>query len=490
MNRWPNPWTPSLLSVMGLVLLAGCASPQGIEPASGRLREVATLAPEAVPAADVAPLATRWWQALGDSQLDSLVERALAGHPSLRMAQARLAKAMAQVEAADANPRPQVTGSLDMTRQRYTEKGMIPKPLAGSVQDTGTLQLGASWELDFFHKHQSALAAALGTARATRADADAASVLLSSNVVRAYLQLARLQDLLALAQRTQAQREHTLRLVQDRLAAGLDTQQELRQSEAAVPEARQQVEALREQEQLTRNALAALVGQPGKDPVSQPPRLAGLRPLTTPWALPADLLGRRADVAAARWRVEAAGSEVDHARAQFYPNINLVGFAGLSSIGLEHLLDRGALQWGVGPAIRLPVFDAGRLRANLRGRTADLDAAIEAYNHTVIEAVHEVADQLASGRSIARQQLEQQQAQQGAEAAYQIAQQRYQEGLGNYLQVLSAETQVLAQRRLGVDLRARALDAQVGLARALGGGWQAEPDLIPSAPAGVAAARP
>ncbi|MEP6823984.1 MAG: efflux transporter outer membrane subunit, partial [Ramlibacter sp.] len=205
-----------------------------------------------------------------------------------------------------------------------------------------------------------------------------------------------------------------------------------------------------------------------------PPALSAINRVAMPAAIPANLLGARADVAAARWRVEAAGYDVKNARAQFYPNINLVAFAGFSSIGLSRLVESGSQQWGVGPAIRLPIFEAGRLRANLRGKTADLDAAVESYNAAVIDAVREVADQVASGQSVTRQQVEQRQAQEAAEAAYDIAIQRYKAGLGNYLNVLTAENAVLAQRRLAVDLAARALDAQVGLMRALGGGYSAD----------------
>ena len=191
--------------------------------------------------------------------------------------------------------------------------------------------------------------------------------------------------------------------------------------------------------------------------------------------MPADLLGRRADIAAARWRVEAASRDVANAKTQFYPNINLVAFAGFSSIGLDRLLDAGSQQWGVGPALRLPIFDAGRLRANLRGKSADLDAAVESYNAAVIDAVRDVADQIASSQAITRQQAEQRAAQTAAEGAYEIAVQRYKAGLGNYLHVLTAETSVLNQRRQAVDLAARALDTQVGLMRALGGGYAPMP---------------
>jgi NodT family efflux transporter outer membrane factor (OMF) lipoprotein len=461
---------PSLAALAAALALAGCASFSGMEPQS-RLRTPDTLTPAAASTA-VPAIAPQWWKAFGDAQLDTLIDQALAGSPTLKVAQARLSRARAVLEVANAATLPQVEGSLDVRRQRYTETGAVPAPLAGSVRDSGTLQLGASWEIDFFGKYREALEAALGGARASQAEVDAARVLLASQVARGYFQLARLNDQLQVAQRSLDQRDEQLRLVRDRVRAGLDTTLELRQSEGALPEARQQIEALREQAELTRNALAALVGQP--DLRVEPRSLAQAHPAAVPDTLPADLLARRADITAARWRVEAATHDVASAKAQFYPNVNLSAFVGLSSIGLSNLLDSGSLQWGVGPAVHLPLFDAGRLRANLRGKTADLDLAVESYNGALLDAARDAADQVASSRSIARQQVEQRQAQQAAEGAYEIAVQRYRAGLGTYLHVLSAETAVLNQRRLAVDLAGRALDTQVQLMRALGGGF--EPD--------------
>jgi NodT family efflux transporter outer membrane factor (OMF) lipoprotein len=259
--------------------------------------------------------------------------------------------------------------------------------------------------------------------------------------------------------------------VQDRVNAGLDTQLELQQSESALPDAHFQIEILLEQKALAQNAIAALISQPNRALALTEPAQAAIKSIAITHSIPMDLLGRRADIAAARWRVEAATHDISNAKAQFYPNINLTAFAGFSSIGFDKLLQTGSDQWGVGPAIRLPLFDGGRLRANLRGKTADLDAAIESYNTLVIDAVRDVSDQLASAKAIARQQTEQAAAQASAESAYTIAVQRYQAGLGNYLSVLSAEAPVLTQRRQGVDLAARTLDNQVQLIRALGGGY-------------------
>lgn len=387
---------------------------------------------------------------------------------------------------AQAADKPQLSGALNLTREKFSNNYIYPFPLGGSIQEDGLLQLSGSWEIDFFGKNRTAIEAAIGAANAAAADADAARILLASNVARGYVQWARLQDRLAVANRTLAQREETFKLVTDRVSAGLDTRLQLKQAEGGLPEARQQIESLKEQIEIAQHALDALVAKPGATQALKPPMLAGLKPLSLQTAIPADLLGRRADIAAARWRVEAATSDVANAKTLFYPNVNLVAFAGFQSIGFDNLLKSGSQQWGVGPAIHLPIFEGGRLRANLRGKAADRDAAVESYNATVVDAVRDVADQISSVQSVARQQVQQRAAQDAAEAAYDIAVQRYSAGLGNYLDVLTAEVTVLAQRRDSVDLAARALDSQVGLARALGGGWQ--PEDTQTAAAGPAAA--
>lgn len=461
-----------LTALAAALLLAGCASAGNIKPHAKAIEPAAA----GVDATAVPAVHQAWWRDFGDDALSQLVERALADSPSLKAAQTRIERAQAAVEGADASSGLQLNGSFDATRQRYTENGLVPRPLAGSTQTSATLQAAASWELDFFGRNRSALEAALGAQRAAQADAEAARALLAANVAHNYFQLARLVEQREVAQRTLAQREETLDLIRRRVSAGIDTNVELHQGEGALPETRQQIEALDEQIALTRHALAALTVQPPAATASLAPRMQQVQATPLPAAVPADLLGRRADVAAARWRVEAATKDAAAARAQFYPNVNLVAFAGFSAIGLDQLLKVGSRQYGIGPAVTLPILDGGRLRANLRGKTADLDAAVESYNASVIDAVRDVADQIASLQSVVRQQAEQARAQGSAENAYTLAMQRYKAGLGTYLTVLSAESSVLAQRRQATDLKARALDSQVALIRALGGGYSAQAD--------------
>jgi NodT family efflux transporter outer membrane factor (OMF) lipoprotein len=422
-----------------------------------------------------APLVTpTWWTAFDEPALDALMQRALADSPSLKTLQARAERAAAAVAGAEAAEGPRVDGSFDATRQRYTENGLYPPPIAGSVRNNANLQASASRSLDFFGRNRAALDAAIGAQRSAEAETAAARLVLTSNVARAYFQLARLDAQREIAQRSLAQRQEVLDLIRQRVGAGLDTNVELRQGEGSIPEVWAQLEALDEQASLTRHALAALTAQAPTALDALAPTLQAVNAVTLPAVLPVGLLGQRADIAAARWRVEAATGDVAVARTLFYPNVDLSAFIGLNAFGLDRLLKAGSANYGVGPAVRLPIFDAGRLRANLRGKTADLDAAVESYNATVLDAVHDAADQMASLQSVARQQREQAAAQAAAESAYDLALQRYRAGLGTYLVVLTAESNVLAQRRAAADLKARALETQVTLARALGGGYDAD----------------
>ena len=456
-----------LLALAAALALAGCASMTDVKP-QARLRDLSSVGQAA---GAQSALSAQWWREFGDEQLNQLIAKATANSPSLALVQARLRRAQIAADYADADGKPQVTASLDAMRQQYTANGLYPPPLAGTTRDSATLQLNGSWELDFFGKHRSALNAALGNAQAAQADAQAAQLLLSANVARTYFQMLRFNEQLKIARRALAQREAMLKLVQDRKNAGLDTQLELRQSETGLPEARLQIESLQEQWALAQNALAALTADKAAVDALVLPAMDSVKLAANPSHVAADTLGQRPDVWAARKRVEAATQDVDAAKTLFYPNINLVAFAGMSSIGLDRLLESRSQQWGVGPAIRLPIFEGGRLRANLKGKAVDLDAAIESYNVAVLEAVHEAADQLSSSQAIARQQAQQRHAQALADSAYDIAAQRFHAGLTTAISVLNAETSVLTQRRQAVDLNARALDNRVALIRAMGGGY-------------------
>jgi NodT family efflux transporter outer membrane factor (OMF) lipoprotein len=457
------------------MLLAACASTGGLAPKSAQLDPASleagkTLANAAVssaqwPAAD-------WWKRFGDPQLDALVDEALAGNPSMGAARARLDRASAFAVAAGAPLTPHVSAGADLNRQRYSATGIFPPPIGGSYYTQTELALQFSYEIDFWGKNRAAYDAALGQARAAEVDAFAAKLLLSAAVAHAYAQLGHAFDQLDLAQATLTQRQAIFDLTRQRLAAGLDTKVELKQAEASIPAARQRIAQIEEQIALARNQLAALAGKgPDRGLAIERPR-AESRPVALPSALPADLIGRRPDVVAQRWRVEAAQRDVDSAKAQFYPNVNLAALVGVQTVSYGKLLSPDSRIPLADAALQLPIFDGGRLRGNLGARDADYDVAVEQYNQTVLDAVHEVVDRLASLRSVDTQSTEAVEGLSSAEEAYAVAVARYRAGLGNFLQVLAAETQVLDQRNVKADLRYRELDLSIDLIRALGGGFE------------------
>lgn len=418
-------------------------------------------------------LSPMWWQSLGDASLNALVANALADNPTLLTAQLRVRRMQALSGIAQANGMPQATLGADFTRQRFSANGLYPKPyVAGNTLDNDTLQAGVSWSPDLWGQHAAEWASTIGQTRAAQADAAVAATGLASQLCKTYVSLARWVSQRDIALRAQQQRMALRQLIAERFAAGLDTQVEQSQSDGNLSDAAVQLEALEEQITLTRHQLAVLSGQAPQALASLSPQLQNLQLDALPVTLGADLLGRRPDVVASRWRVEAASQDVAVARTQFYPNVNLSAFVGYNALGLSHLLDAASRQIGVSPAVRLPLFDGGRLQAQLAGRNTERDMAVAQYNATVLDAVKETTDAIESAQSLRRQAQAQTAALHSARQNHALAQQRFAAGLGNAVLVLSAETAVLAQRRTQADLRARQIDNQISLMKALGGGWR------------------
>jgi NodT family efflux transporter outer membrane factor (OMF) lipoprotein len=196
-----------------------------------------------------------------------------------------------------------------------------------------------------------------------------------------------------------------------------------------------------------------------------------LRAFGLPANLAADLIGRRPDIVAARWRAEAAVERVGQARASFYPNINLAAFIGAESLGITNLTQTGSDIGSIGPALNLPIFDSGRLQAGLLRADAERDAAIDAYDATLTEALHDVADVAVSERALNARLDNARQALAADEDADRIARQRYEGGLTNYQTVLITEDAVLVRRLVVADLESRKFSLDVALVRALGGGF-------------------
>jgi NodT family efflux transporter outer membrane factor (OMF) lipoprotein len=466
---------PGLFALLAAVLLAGCASTHQLRPEAVAVQPNALQTQQSLSGTPIDAAAwpqTQWWTAFGDSQLNDLIAEALAGNPGLRIAEARTREALAQVAAVDSSRYPDAGLSGQAARGRFSEHGLFPAPIAGNWGTVAQLTATLSWQVDFWGKNRAAYERALGAERAAAVESQAARLTLAANIAHAYARLQEDSLQLNVARQTLKEREQVLSLTRDRNAAGLDSRLELTQAQAALPAAREQIEQLDDAATHARHALAALTGAgPDRSLSIRDPAVTIVTPAALPSAVPAELLGHRPDLVAQRWRVEAASQGIREATAQFYPNVDLLAFVGLQNVGSTNLLSAANRQYGIAPAFTLPLFDAGKRRANLAAQDAQYDEAVEQYNQTVTDALRQVVDALTSMASLGRERAEQREALANAQEAYDLSLLRFREGVGNYLQVLSAESQLLAQRSLDAQLQARSLDLSVDLVQALGGGY-------------------
>lgn len=459
----------------GAAALAGCAAVPKLPPApqaaeSGRLASAASFqAPAREWPVD------RWWSAYADPQLDTLMDEALAGSPSLAEAAARLRAADARArEARSATlPRLDADAQAAETKQSYNN-GIPPAFVPRGYNDTGRASLNLSYDLDLWGRNRAALKAATSEAEAARMDVAEARLALTTAIAGAYADFARLTAERDAAASALTNRQASADLVARRVTGGAANPGEADQARAAAAQARQEVAALDEQLVVVRNQLAALAGQgPDRGLTLARPTAATRAAMGLPANLAADLLGRRPDLQAARLRAEAAARRIDVARAGFYPNVNLAAFIGVQSLGLGNLIDSGSDIGQAGAAVSLPIFDGGRLDGAYRGARAEYDTAVAIYDRTLVQALQEVADAAAGQRALEVRLSAARASLAAGEKAYRVAQLRYEGGLTSYLTLLTAEDAVIAQRRAVAQLEARALTLDASLVRALGGGFRA-----------------
>jgi NodT family efflux transporter outer membrane factor (OMF) lipoprotein len=415
-----------------------------------------------------------WWRTYGDAQLDGLIDEALRDSPNLAVAQARLHQAGAMTQVAGATRLPEVTGSASLNQAKHSYNYLTPRQaVPNGWNDYGQVTLNLSWELDFWGKNRSALAAAISEQRAAEAEVAQTGLILATSVASAYAELVHLFTVRDSAEAAFALRTKTVELFRQRHKFGLETLASVRQVEARQAAAEGQLLAIDELIGLQRNGIAALLGA-GPDrglAITRPTvRFAGSKGL--PPNLTLELLGRRPDIVAVRLRTEAAAKRIDQQKAGFYPSINLLAFVGLQSMGIDKLTKSGSDIGGVGPAISLPIFNTERLQGQLRGAHAEYDAAVSTYNATLSNALREVADAAISRKSLDGELAASRKTVAAAAEAHDMVSKRYHGELATYLDVLSAQDQlILAERGLS-DLETRALILDVAMVRALGGGFQ------------------
>ncbi|MDR3415039.1 MAG: efflux transporter outer membrane subunit [Nevskia sp.] len=464
---------PALLA-MSALLLQACAGMGGIAPQSRQLdpRGLDPGAALSAPQADAGWPQPGWWKAYGDPQLDALVDTALAGNPDLRIAQARVRQAAGQSAAAGAATLPEVDGSAGFIRTLQTREEFSPSLIGAYAYWDNSALLKASFDLDLWGKNRATAEGALDAQQAAEVNVRAAGLTLAAAAVQGYVQLDAQYALRDVAQANLERQQQVLDIARRRYAAGLGTELEVTEAATVLPETQAQLEQIDEAIALQRHQLAALAGEgPGDGDRLARPALHDGAAVDLPAAIPAGLVGRRPDIVAQRWAVEAAGKDIAVARARFYPDVNLVAFAGLEGLSFDRFFQNSATTYGAGPALTLPVFEGGRLRGNLQAQTAAYDIAVETYNRTVIAALQQVSDQIASLRSLQTQLQRTDEALALAQQAYHQAELGFRAGLSDYLSVLNTQGELLAQQRSRAQIEARRLAAHTALMQALGGGF-------------------
>jgi NodT family efflux transporter outer membrane factor (OMF) lipoprotein len=481
------PRCSALLALLAAALLSGCASTGGLHPvaapiAASSLHSQRSLA--GVPLSVAAWPKPGWWKSIGDAQLDKLVAEALANSPDLALVDARVRVALAAAGAANAERKPKLDAGASVSGAR------LP-PLLPPIADGhfGTIRYGYlsfKWNLDLWGGKRAAWQAAVGNARADEVDAQSARLKLSADVVQAYFNLAGAYV-----------RRHLAREELDRAAAfqnltgqlvthDIGNQLSLDQITGETAADRAKLKAADNAVKTSGFVLAALLGKgPDRALSIQRPELPALAALTLPTDIPANLLGRRPDVIAARWRVEAAGRDIKAAKAKFLPNITISALAGLiapSSMNLFALPNRF---YNVAPAISVPIFEGGALRANLAGKDAARDIAVARYNQTLVHAINQVATRVDDLRALNAQMSDAEAARDSAVHASRLSRQRFRAGVGNFLESLTTREQLLNAEHQLATLKLERSNGWAELNEALGGGFKparGAPSLASAAP--------
>jgi multidrug efflux system outer membrane protein len=422
--------------------------------------------------------AQEWWKRYQDATLDQLIELGGANSPSLASAHARYDTARQSVRLAAAESGAHLQANADADRQRLSDNGVFPPQLLGFTwYDQFDLGLQASYTFDWWGKQRDAVEAAMDQAHAALADRSAAALVLASSIADAYFGWQSDQNRLLLAREKAAAVELQARVSGARVHADLDSADELNSADLAVAAAREQIAMLEGSAKLRVVELAALVGRPISELPPLTPRPLPSFPGVLPDNVKIDLIARRADITASRWRVEAAERSLASARADFFPDVSVNALLGVSSIDMGRLLEYGSRVPQISAAIHLPIFDAGRLKARYGGARAAIDSAVSNYQDTVIGAAREVATQVTTRARIEAQRTQREKQVDAAWRMKKAAAARVRQGLSDSRSELMATESWIDQRDGLLQLDSAALSADVALQRALGGGYEGQKKL-------------
>jgi NodT family efflux transporter outer membrane factor (OMF) lipoprotein len=465
-----------LLCAMAM-LVSGCATTGGIRPHATLVEPSQLKAGNAVTSLhhDAPWPETEWWHAFNDPQLDALIHQAVSYRPDLQAARARLETARYQARIAGAALQPQVDTQAQFSRERFARYTTVSPP-GGYTVWNNEMGVSLDYDLDLWGRDKAAQTGAIDVVKASGAEYQAARIALEVAVVRTYVQLWTQYRLLDAYQRLFDQSVRARDIVAARLHAGLSSPLEMSQAQTEVAVSADNYEQAKRQIALLRNALGVLSGQgPGAGDTLKRPDFSVDYAALVPHALPADLLGRRPDIVAQRWRVEAAAQQIKVAHAAFYPNVDLVALASLGSLttfgGFGNFLGKEGAGHQIGLALSLPLFDGGRRQGEYGVAVSSYDGAVDTYNQAVLDALHQAADEVTALKSLQSEGDQAQLAFDSADRAYALATRGYRRGILEFLDVLVAQDTQVRQQQVLIVTQAQELDAWVLLIHALGGGY-------------------
>lgn len=425
---------------------------------------------EGPPTAEVASLADLpWWELFDDGELRSMVRTALEANKDLRIAVTRVEQARALAAVVRAGQFPQIGAGASATTNRFSDT-VRPRGLGGETDLLATTA-DLAFEIDLWGRLRRASEAARAELLASAETQRAVVMTLVSDVAAVYFLLRQLDLELETTRRSVASREGSLQLVRDRFDTGLTSALDVRQAEAELASTTAQIPDLERQIVQTENQLSILLGRNPGGIVRGRPLTGQTFPPTIPAGLPSALLERRPDLRQAEASLVAANARIGVAKAAFFPQVSLTGFFGVESVALSDLFTGPSRIWQFGPTVTLPIFTAGRNRANLEATEAQQQEALLRYEQAIQQAFREVEDALIAHRKAREAVVEHGAAVRASREALSLAELRYTSGLTSYLSVLDAQRTLLAAEVAESRTLLAQLVAVVQLYRALGGGW-------------------
>jgi NodT family efflux transporter outer membrane factor (OMF) lipoprotein len=418
-----------------------------------------------------------WWTIFSDPELNALVDQVSAANQDLKVAEARLRQARAQVRFNRSFLYPTISANAGASARRESANQPFLTSNASTLQGIGRgsvgdilLGLDMSYEVDLWGRIRRTVRAAKNEAQATAADLETARLSLQSELVVDYFELRAADAQQQLLNDTVKAFEQALQLTVNRFTGGAAPRSDVAQAQTQLETTRAQATDVGVARAQFEHAIAILIGRPPAD-FGLPPRPLDHRPPDIPVGVPSQLLERRPDIAAAERRVAEANEQIGIAKAAYFPTVILNASVGFEGSSFGNVLNAGSLLWSVGASVTETIFDAGRRRANWDIARSAYDATVASYRETTLTAFQQVEDNLVALRVLGQEAQQQRAAVAAAADSLQLFTNRYRGGVDNYLQVITAQTILLTNQRTEIDILRRRMDAAVLLVKALGGGW-------------------